>query len=148
VLPVVAGLAFCFVLLAFAVFAIFYTRTRAERQHAIMRAERSRQVAEEAREQLEAERQRAEALVAELQSEGTSEIILTISQDGNVTLSGVPFNLDDLPARLDGVQGQTVVIEAARQCPFERVADVLEICRKAEIEGVQVSVRQGVLPRK
>ena len=94
--------------------------------------------------QAEAERERAVALAAELQADRKSEVILRINEQGDVTLNGEPIGLNTLQATLATSEGQSVTIEADPQCPFEHVAEVLAICREAEIEGVQVRATEGV----
>jgi biopolymer transport protein ExbD len=153
VLAVLAGVFLCFLLLALAAVTIFYTRAHTAQKHAIlareeavMQAERAREIAEAARALAEAERERAEVLAAELQE--NSQVTLNISKEGDVTLNGEPIGLNALQARLATSEEQSVIIEADPQCPFENVAEVLAICREAEIEGVQVRTTEGVPPKK
>jgi biopolymer transport protein ExbD len=145
VLAVLAGMFFCFLLLALAVAAIFYTRSRTAQQHAIlareeavMQAERARQVAEEARTQAETERERAQVLAAKLQADEDTDVTLRISKEGDITLDGEPVGVDELQATLDALQRRSLVLEAHPDCLYSRIAEVLAICKEAEIEGVQV----------
>jgi biopolymer transport protein ExbD len=155
ILAVLAGMFFCFLLLALAVAAVFYTRVNTAQEHAVlareeavMQAERARQVAEEARAQAEAERERAQVLAAKLQADENTRVALRISEEGDITLDGEPVDVDELQAMLATSEGQSVAIEADPQCPFEHVAEVLAVCREAEVEGVHVKTSHGLPTKK
>jgi biopolymer transport protein ExbD len=155
VLAVLAGMFFCFLLLALAVAAIFYTRVNTAQEHAVlareeavMQAERARQVAEEARAQAETERERAQVLAAKLQADENTRFTLRISEKGDITLDGEPVGVDELQATLEATQGRSLVLEAHADCLFSRIAEVLAICKEAEIEGVQVRTAEAVPAKK
>jgi biopolymer transport protein ExbD len=146
ILVVVAGMAVFLLLLMVGLAALFYTRAstalqheRAAREEALMRVEQARQAAMEAR-------ARAESLEAKREAEDTFANAISIAQDGTITLNGGPVSVERLLGRLATSKRLGVTIEADPQCPFEHVAEVLAICREAEIEGVQVRMQEDVPP--
>ena len=65
------------------------------------------------------------------------EIIVNLTKDGVVRVNGATLSLDDLKARLARVAkfypGQPVIIRADRDTRYERLVEVVDACRAADV---------------
>ncbi len=76
------------------------------------------------------------------------EIIINIDEEGEIVVNNTPLTLDRLQSLLDQVSGtygdQPVIIRADGGSRHERVIEVLDICRQADIWNVAFAT----LPQK
>ena len=65
------------------------------------------------------------------------EIILNLATDGTVKVNGAVMTLEDLEARLKQVSkfypGQPVIIRADREVKYEKLVEVIDVCRLADV---------------
>jgi len=78
-----------------------------------------------------------EAATAEQPERLPGEIILNLATDGAVTVNGAKLTLDDLKGRLQRVSkfypGQPVIIRADRAVSYEKLVEVIDTCRAADV---------------
>jgi biopolymer transport protein ExbD len=78
--------------------------------------------------------------------------VVTVYQDGQITLDGGSVSLDQLTKRLAAARSQFkglgVLVRGDRATPFERVASVLNACKKAGIADLGISVRVANTEKK
>ena len=65
------------------------------------------------------------------------EIIVNLTMDGHVMVNGAELGLDDLQARLKRISkfypGQPVIIRADRATRYEKLVEVIDACRAADV---------------
>jgi biopolymer transport protein ExbD len=65
------------------------------------------------------------------------EIIVNLAKDGVVRVNGATLTLDDLQSRLARVAkfypGQPVIIRADRETKYEKLVEVIDACRAADV---------------
>ena len=65
------------------------------------------------------------------------EIIVNLSKDGTVRVNGATLSLDDLKSRLARISkfypGQPVIIRADRETRYEKLVEVIDTCRAADV---------------
>ena len=65
------------------------------------------------------------------------EIIVNLAKDGGITINGAVLKLDDLRVRLAKVAkfypDQAVIIRADKEVRYERLVEVIDICRAANV---------------
>lgn len=73
------------------------------------------------------------------------EIILNLSESGQLTVNGQELTTEELSARLARVAkfypGQPVVIRADRATPYEALMGVIDACRAADIWNFSLATR-------
>jgi len=78
--------------------------------------------------------------------------VITVRRDGGYALGGTRLPRGALARRLARLgatpagRGEQILIRADARAPFERVADLLEVCRLARLERVSFEVLEGSLP--
>ena len=73
------------------------------------------------------------------------EIILNLSESGQLTVNGQTLTTEELTARLARVAkfypGQPVVIRADRTTPYESLMGVIDACRSADVWNFSLATR-------
>ncbi len=73
------------------------------------------------------------------------KMVINVYRDGRITLQGQPVTLEELQRRLRQARrqypDQGVVIRGDAQGTFQRVAEVLDTCRRAGLKELAVSVQ-------
>ena len=74
------------------------------------------------------------------------EIIVNLAQSGEVKVNGCKLTLDDLKTRLAKVAkfypGQPVIIRADKATEYEKVVEVIDTCRSANIWNFSLATEQ------
>jgi hypothetical protein len=165
---VIAGVLVVFLLvlglLAVGVGAVFFVRTRAVEQQAIVARERAVVEAERAR-RVQAEAQRARdlsstkrdgagALEGETQGDpkgsdtiGFRQLTIQIGEDGDIQADGDALDLGSLKEKLRALRGDEdttlkIVIQVDHRCVFQHVAAVLSVCDETGINNVRVAASE------
>ena len=75
------------------------------------------------------------------------EIVLNVAKDGSVVVNGKLLALGDLQDRLARVAkafpGQPVIIRADRETPYEKVVDLVDTCRAADVWNFSLATEGG-----
>ena len=75
------------------------------------------------------------------------EIIVNLAKDGKVTVNGTVLSLEDLKARLAKVAkfypDQAVIIRADREVRYERLVEVIDMCRAANVWNFSFATEEG-----
>lgn len=76
------------------------------------------------------------------------EIVVDVSQDGVVFLSGQPTELEELKrllkvAAINNPTNQSVVIRADRATTFQPIVNVMDICNQTGISDYSVTTKDG-----
>lgn len=68
------------------------------------------------------------------------EVIINIAQDGRITINQRTYTRDELLNRLSNIAvnypGQPVVVRADKQTPYERLMEVIDVCRLSDIWNI------------
>ena len=72
-------------------------------------------------------------------------VTVNVKQDGEITVGGRPYTLDELTEFLVQARanfpGQAVLIRGAGEGPYQHVMDILAACRRANIRAVNLAYR-------
>ena len=75
------------------------------------------------------------------------EIVVNLTKEGAVTVNGRALTLGDLKRRLAAVAkvypGQPVIIRADRETPYEKVVDLVDACRAADVWNFSLATEGG-----
>lgn len=78
-------------------------------------------------------------------TETPDELVVNVSKEGEISLGGNTVSLEDLRAQLLSAKkqyaDQAVVIRGDMDCIYQQVMTVVDICKQAGIEHVQVATR-------
>ena len=90
------------------------------------------------------------AKTSRIESRLPGEIILNLSKNGDVVVSGRTLTTDELLALLQRLAGyfpgQPVIIRADRQTAYEHLIRVLDLCRQSDIWNVSFATLQAEEP--
>lgn len=68
------------------------------------------------------------------------EVIINIARDGRITINQRTYTRDELLSRLSNIAvnypGQPVVVRADKQTPYERLMEVIDVCRLSDIWNI------------
>lgn len=83
-------------------------------------------------------------------SRAINEIILNVREDGMVTINREIFSVDQLYPRLERIvkleKNQPVRIRGDASTTYQKIVDVLDVCRKAGIWNISFSTRKPGAP--
>ena len=75
------------------------------------------------------------------------EIIVNLVKDGKVTVNGTALSLNDLRMRLAKVAkfypDQAVIIRADKEVRYERLVEVIDTCREANVWNFSFATEEG-----
>ena len=78
-------------------------------------------------------------------TETPDELVVNVSRDGEISVGGKSFSLDELRAQLEEARSryaeQAVVIRGDMDCIYQQVMTVVDVCKQAGIENLQVATR-------
>ncbi|QDT52467.1 Biopolymer transport protein ExbD [Caulifigura coniformis] len=78
-------------------------------------------------------------------TETPDEIVVNVARDGEITLSGAVVTLENLRERLQEAKrlyaDQAVVIRGDMDCIYQQVMTVVDVCKQAGIDKLQVATR-------
>jgi len=78
-------------------------------------------------------------------TETPDEIVVNVSRDGEITLSGAAVTPDGLREQLQEAKrryaDQAVVIRGDMDCIYQQVMTVVDVCKQAGIDKLQVATR-------
>lgn len=83
-------------------------------------------------------------------SRAINEIILNVREDGKVTINREVFTVDELYPKLERLvkleKNQPVRIRGDAATTYQKIVDVLDVCRKAGIWNISFSTRKPGAP--
>ena len=75
------------------------------------------------------------------------EIIVNLAKDGRTTVNGTALSLDDLKVRLAKVAkfypDQAVIIRADKEVRYERLVEIIDTCREANVWNFSFATEEG-----
>jgi biopolymer transport protein ExbD len=85
-------------------------------------------------------------------TEKPDELVVNIAKTGDITLSGKVVTPEDLRRRLEeakqSYKDQAVVIRGDRDCIYQQVMTVVDLCKQAGIDNLQVATRVESSPAR